>query len=96
MSVGLDNLRHIIVLMMENRSFDHLLGGLKKKSPKIAGLNDSRGQSGSPRVQVPSTPTFKTHFKLWGKSASGSPLGREACISFILHVAERDKDKHRV
>ena len=39
MSIGLDNLRHIVVLMMENRSFDHMLGGLKKKFPKIAGLN---------------------------------------------------------
>jgi phospholipase C len=39
MSQGLDNLKHIVVLMMENRSFDHMLGGLKKKSPKINGLN---------------------------------------------------------
>ena len=39
MSVGLDNLKHIVVLMMENRSFDHMLGGLKKKYPKIAGLD---------------------------------------------------------
>ena len=27
---GLDNLRHIVVLMMENRSFDHMLGYLKR------------------------------------------------------------------
>jgi phospholipase C len=39
MSEGLDNLKHIVVLMMENRSFDHMLGGLKSKSPKINGLN---------------------------------------------------------
>ena len=45
MTVGLNNLRHIVVLMMENRSFDHLLGGLslvmeggKKKYPQINGL----------------------------------------------------------
>ncbi|HKW65097.1 MAG TPA: alkaline phosphatase family protein [Candidatus Acidoferrum sp.] len=25
---GLDNLKHIVVLMMENRSFDHMLAGL--------------------------------------------------------------------
>lgn len=30
MSAGTDNLRHIVVLMMENRSFDHMLGDLKK------------------------------------------------------------------
>src|SRR5947207_3254678 len=39
MSKGLDDLKHIVVLMMENRSFDHMLGGLKKKFPKISGLN---------------------------------------------------------
>src|SRR5258708_6181534 len=39
MSVGLNNLKHIVVLMMENRSFDHMLGGLKKKFPKVNGLN---------------------------------------------------------
>src|ERR1700688_650340 len=39
MSAGLDNLRHVVVLMMENRSFDHMLGGLKKKFPKIEGLS---------------------------------------------------------
>jgi phospholipase C len=38
MSQGLENLKHIVVLMMENRSFDHMLGGLRKKFPKINGL----------------------------------------------------------
>jgi phospholipase C len=45
MTAGLNNLKHIVVLMMENRSFDHLLGGLslvleggKKKYPGINGL----------------------------------------------------------
>ena len=43
MPAGLDNLKHIVVLMMENRSFDHMLGGLslvmengQKKYPKIS------------------------------------------------------------
>jgi phospholipase C len=39
MSKGLDDLKHIVVLMMENRSFDHMLGGLKKKFPEISGLS---------------------------------------------------------
>jgi len=38
MSVGLDNLKHIVVLMMENRSFDHMLGALKAADPRINGL----------------------------------------------------------
>jgi phospholipase C len=39
MAPGLDNLKHIVVLMMENRSFDHMLGALKKVNPRINGLN---------------------------------------------------------
>ena len=39
MSTGLKNLKHIVVLMMENRSFDHMLGALKKDNPRINGLN---------------------------------------------------------
>src|SRR5580658_10219572 len=35
---GLDNLSRIVVLMMENRSFDHMLGGLMKTHPGINGL----------------------------------------------------------
>lgn len=38
MSAGLDNLRHIVVLMMENRSFDHMLGSLMADDPRINGL----------------------------------------------------------
>jgi len=38
MSVGLDNLRHIVVLMMENRSFDHMLGYLALEKPDIDGI----------------------------------------------------------
>jgi phospholipase C len=38
MPPGLDNLRHIVVLMMENRSFDHMLGALKAKDSRIDGL----------------------------------------------------------
>jgi hypothetical protein len=38
MSVGLDKLQHIVALMMENRSFDHMLGLLKKEIPDIRGV----------------------------------------------------------
>ena len=38
MSAGLDNLKHIVVLMMENRSFDHMLGALRAKDVRISGL----------------------------------------------------------
>jgi phospholipase C len=39
MAAGLDQLKHIVVLMMENRSFDHMLGYLKQDWPAIDGLN---------------------------------------------------------
>src|SRR5437763_1428403 len=45
MSLGRDNLKHIVVLMMENRSFDHMLGGLKKRFPKINGLDGDESNS---------------------------------------------------
>jgi phospholipase C len=38
MSTGLDNLKHIVVLMMENRSFDHMLSFLKKAIPDLRGV----------------------------------------------------------
>jgi phospholipase C len=38
MPPGLDNLKHIVVLMMENRSFDHMLGALRSQNPQIDGL----------------------------------------------------------
>jgi phospholipase C len=39
MTLGLQNLQHIVVLMMENRSFDHMLGSLKADNPAINGLS---------------------------------------------------------
>jgi phospholipase C len=40
MPAGLDNLKHIVVLMMENRSFDHMLGSLKAVDQRIDGVTD--------------------------------------------------------
>jgi phospholipase C len=36
---GLDNLKHIVVLMMENRSFDHMLGSAQSPEWPINGLS---------------------------------------------------------
>ena len=54
--VGLDNLEHIVVVMMENRSCDHMLGGLSlvmengaKKYPLINGLTGNESKSGHER-----------------------------------------------
>ena len=38
MAAGLDQLKHIVVLMMENRSFDHMLGSLTAVNAQIDGI----------------------------------------------------------
>jgi phospholipase C len=43
MATGLDQLKHIVVLMMENRSFDHMLGSLKADNPAIDGITNQLG-----------------------------------------------------
>ena len=40
MPTGLDSLKHIVVLMMENRSFDHMLGSLRVVDSRIDGVTD--------------------------------------------------------
>jgi phospholipase C len=64
MSQGLDKLRHIVVLMMENRSFDHMLGGLQRKNPKINGLigNESNPDANGNPVTVSPDATFQGQF----------------------------------
>ena len=37
------SVKHVIVLMEENRSFDHLLGHLKAQDPRIDGLDGTQG-----------------------------------------------------
>lgn len=45
MSAGLDNLKHVVVLMMENRSFDHMLGALTALDPRINGLTGAESNT---------------------------------------------------
>ena len=61
MPAGLDALKHIVVLMMENRSFDHMLGGLKKKDPRINGLtgNESNPDAQGNKVKVSDTADYR-------------------------------------
>src|SRR5262249_46448539 len=39
---------HIVVLMLENRSFDHMLGFLKRDDPRIDGLNGDEAIPSAP------------------------------------------------
>jgi len=53
---GLDNLKHLVVLMMENRSFDHMLGALKAVDPRINGLTGTESNldtTGEPAKVMP-------------------------------------------
>jgi phospholipase C len=52
--LGLDKLQHLVVLMMENRSFDHMLGGLKAVNPAIDGLSgtESNPDTTGARIKV--------------------------------------------
>jgi phospholipase C len=43
-------LRHIVVLMLENRSFDHMLGFLKESDPEIEGLKGSESNPTDPAL----------------------------------------------
>ncbi len=55
MPPGIDALKHIVVLMMENRSFDHMLGSLKAVNSQIDGVDvnfsnpDTQGNPVSPQ-----------------------------------------------
>jgi phospholipase C len=62
MPPGLDNLKHIVVLMMENRSFDHMLGALKTKDPRIDGLtgNESNLDTTGAAVKVQPLAEFQS------------------------------------
>src|SRR5450432_1647142 len=49
---GIQALKHIVVLMMENRSFDHMLGGLKATHDYIDGLNGDETNPDTTGAQV--------------------------------------------
>jgi phospholipase C len=52
MPPGLDNLKHIVVLMMENRSFDHMLGSLQAVDPRIDGITAQLSNPDTTGAQV--------------------------------------------
>ena len=61
MPTGLDKLQHIVVLMMENRSFDHMLGSLTAVNDKIDGIKD--GLSNPDTNNNPVAPAPKAEFQ---------------------------------
>lgn len=53
---GIQQLRHVVVLMMENRSFDHMLGALMAVNPSIDGLQGSETNPDTTGVPVTVSP----------------------------------------
>jgi phospholipase C len=56
MPLGFDKLKHIVVLMMENRSFDHMLGALKATDPRIDGLDGTQSNPDTTGKAAPAEP----------------------------------------
>ncbi|QNI33273.1 alkaline phosphatase family protein [Alloacidobacterium dinghuense] len=53
---GLDALQHIVVLMMENRSFDHMLGSLGADNPRIDGIQNAISNPDTAGAQIKPQP----------------------------------------
>ncbi|HEX4311398.1 MAG TPA: alkaline phosphatase family protein [Acidobacteriaceae bacterium] len=49
---GIQALKHVVVLMMENRSFDHMLGALKAQNPAIDGLTGNESNPDNTGAQI--------------------------------------------
>ncbi len=49
---GIQNLKHVVVLMMENRSFEHMLGALKATNPAIDGLTGTESNPDTTGAKV--------------------------------------------
>jgi phospholipase C len=54
-----DKIQHVIVLMMENRSFDHMLGALHATNPKINGLTGSEANPDTQNERIKVQPAAK-------------------------------------
>jgi phospholipase C len=61
---GIQSLQHVVVLMMENRSFDHMLGALHGTNPAIDGLVGTETNPDSTGVPVTVSPTAEYQSQL--------------------------------
>jgi phospholipase C len=61
---AIKNLQHVVVLMMENRSFDHMLGALHATNPAIDGLTGHETNADSTGEPVAVSPTAEFQSQL--------------------------------
>jgi len=80
-SKGLENLKHVVVLMMENRSFDHMLGALRAEDPRINGLtgNETNPDTTNEPVKV------QAHAEFQSKTGEAKPDTDRPSIFTALH-----------
>jgi phospholipase C len=99
MPAGLDNLKHIVVLMMENRSFDHMLGSLKAVNPQIDGITaadpysnpDTNGNAVKPQAlaqfQAQLQPDPDHHFPAVDLQIFGGDANRVANMQGFVKIS---------
>jgi phospholipase C len=102
MPPGVDQLKHIVVLMMENRSFDHMLGFLKAKDPRIDGLNgnetnpDTTGAPAPVKAQAAYQSQLQPdpghHFEDVKLQIFGDPPGGPAMQGFVKAYYQKQQD----
>ncbi len=105
MTQGLKNLQHIVVLMMENRSFDHMLGALKAEDPRINGLTgaESNLDTTNEPTRVQALAEFQSqldpdpdhHFPAVHKQlyyGTPGPPGQPAMNGFVQSYYDQRKD----
>jgi phospholipase C len=64
MPTALESLKHIVVVMMENRSFDHMLGFLRDEVPAIDGLTGGETNPDTTGTLVPVNRNARYHGEL--------------------------------
>lgn len=81
--MGLENIEHIVVLMLENRSFDHMLGFLYPHSEQFEGLTGAEscpGTDGKPVEVFRLTPQTKdVYFYPGADPGEGFPATNRQC-----------------
>jgi phospholipase C len=103
MTAGLQNLKHIVVVMMENRSFDHMLGALKAEDPRIDGLSGTESNLDTTNEPAPVKPLaeFQSqldpdpnhHFPAVHQQLfDGGPVGQPVMNGFVKSYYQERKD----
>jgi phospholipase C len=99
-------IERLVVLMMENRSFDHMLGFMKRDNPTIDGLNGDEWNY--PAAELPNNvvvsqdagdvedlnpdPNHEFAHVTWQISSTGDPVGNPDMKGFVRDYYEKCKD----